>query len=63
MTSGGETPRMPHISPREVEDASSDGQTRSHEVGSFCSNGSRNIVGETFPKGPFATTDRENATE
>jgi hypothetical protein len=50
-------------SPREVEDAGSDGQTWSHEVGSFCSNGSRNIVRETFPKGSFATTDWENATQ
>jgi hypothetical protein len=50
-------------SPREVEEAGSEGQTRAHEVGSFCSNGSRNIVRETFPRGSFATTDWENATQ
>jgi hypothetical protein len=50
-------------SPREVEDAGSDSQTWSQEVGSYRSNGSRNIVRETFPRGSFATTDWENATQ
>jgi hypothetical protein len=63
MTTASEAPQMPYISPGEVEDAGLDGQTWSHDVGSFCSNGSRNIVCETFPRGSFATTDWENATQ
>ena len=41
---------------RDIGNALSDDPTWSHEVGSYCSNGSPNIVVENFPKGSFATT-------
>jgi hypothetical protein len=46
---------MPH-NRRDMGDALSDDRTWSHEVGSFCSSGSPNIVLQNSPKGSFATT-------
>jgi hypothetical protein len=47
---------MPHINRREIGGALSEDQTRSYEVGSFCSNPSPHVALETFPRGSFATT-------
>jgi hypothetical protein len=41
---------------RDMGDALSDDRTWSHEVGSYSSSGSPNIVVDNFPKGSYATT-------
>jgi hypothetical protein len=41
---------------RDMGDALSDNRTWSHEVGSYCSSGSPNIVVDSFPTGSYATT-------